>query len=214
MTDDGILQTILDNPADDTSLLVYADWLEEQGDTISSTKAEFLRLTVEHTSGSGKKNQRKKRRQRLQQFAISLDTAWLAIVSRLPIESCQGKREKAESEEASYALTFDYRCDRRWEDLNSTDEMAIRFCDACQHNVHYCDTIMEARKQASAGHCIAVDLGVIRREGDLLPAQQWMGMLTNEGLREYEELRRPDPVSAERERKKRSLEVADPRLKP
>jgi uncharacterized protein (TIGR02996 family) len=38
----GFLRAILDNPADDTPRLVYADWLEERGDP----RGEYLRLDV------------------------------------------------------------------------------------------------------------------------------------------------------------------------
>ena len=40
------LHKLLENPADDTARLVYADWLDERGDEESKTKAQFLRLTV------------------------------------------------------------------------------------------------------------------------------------------------------------------------
>lgn len=46
MTDDGahLLQAILDEPADDTHRLVYADWLEENGQT---DREEFIRVQIE-----------------------------------------------------------------------------------------------------------------------------------------------------------------------
>src|SRR5436190_21672658 len=37
----GLLQAILDSPDDDTPRLVYADWLDEQGETL---RAEWIRL--------------------------------------------------------------------------------------------------------------------------------------------------------------------------
>jgi uncharacterized protein (TIGR02996 family) len=202
MREEGFLQAILDDPKAPATLLVYADWLEEQGDAVSTAKAEFLRLSVAPTSGPQTKKRKKARRKRLQQLAATLDTDWLAVVSRLPIESCQGKQARAES--GSRRLTFNYRCDRRWEDLRATDDRAVRFCDACQRNVHYCDTILAARKHASASHCIAVDLGVIRRDGDLEPQRMWLGRPSPETLRQEAERTKPDAVSAERERKKRS----------
>jgi len=39
-TDHGLLQVILDNPADDCARFVYSDWLEEQG---QSERAKFIR---------------------------------------------------------------------------------------------------------------------------------------------------------------------------
>jgi uncharacterized protein (TIGR02996 family) len=38
-TNDALLQAILDNPEDDAVRLIYADWLEEQGESV---RAEFM----------------------------------------------------------------------------------------------------------------------------------------------------------------------------
>src|SRR5947209_8123112 len=152
-TDDGFLMKLSANPADDTTRLVYADWLEEQSDSVSTAKAEFLRLTVQLATSAGKKLQKKKREKRLQQLAAGLDTDWLAVVSRLAIENCQ-----AEVSRPRMRVRFDFLCDRHWEDLLPTNDRTVRFCDACQQNVHYCDTITEARRHAWDGHCIALDL--------------------------------------------------------
>jgi uncharacterized protein (TIGR02996 family) len=208
MREDGFLRSILDNPKDDTPFLVYADWLEEQGDAVAAAKAEFLRLTVGLSAQpDAEAGQRDLRSQRLQLLAAELDTAWLAVVSRLPIESCQGKKAEVESK-PFYAIRFSYLCDRRWEDLSATDDQAVRFCDACNHNVHYCDTITEAREHAVKGNCISVDLGVIRRPDDLEPERHWLGRPSVEMLREEQERIKPDAVSAERERKKRGSPAA------
>lgn len=40
----GFLQTIVENPFDDTPRLIYADWLEEHG---NEPRAEFIRLQIE-----------------------------------------------------------------------------------------------------------------------------------------------------------------------
>jgi uncharacterized protein (TIGR02996 family) len=42
--DEAFLQAILDVPDDDSPRLVYADWLEEQG---QMDKAEFIRVQCE-----------------------------------------------------------------------------------------------------------------------------------------------------------------------
>jgi uncharacterized protein (TIGR02996 family) len=200
-TDAAFLTSLLDDPTDDATRLVYADWLEEQGEPVSAAKAEFLRLTVQLADPVQKKKSRKKRRERLQQLAAQLDTDWLAVVSRLAVENCRPKRKAGDSRRMR-GLRFDFLCDRRWEELRPTDDRAIRSCDACQQNVHYCDTITEASRHADSGHCIAVDLGVIRREGDLDSMGMWLGRPSQSMLRQEEERMRPDPVSAERERRK------------
>jgi uncharacterized protein (TIGR02996 family) len=204
MHDDGFIQTIQHKPGDDASRLVYADWLDEQGDPISAAKSEFLRVTVELATSGKPKEWKKAQRKRLQELAAKLDTDWLAVVSRLTIENCVGKRRTEETRplRGMRLLQFEFLCDLCWEDLQPTEEGAVRRCEACEQHVHYCDTITEARQHAQQGHCIAVDLGVIRRERDLEPKQMWLGRPSAETLREEEERVKPDPVSAERERRK------------
>jgi uncharacterized protein (TIGR02996 family) len=41
--DDAFLQAILESPDDDTPRLVYADWLDEYGET---DRAEFIRVQI------------------------------------------------------------------------------------------------------------------------------------------------------------------------
>lgn len=45
-TEQGLLQAILDNPDDDAPRLIYADWLEENG---NPERAEFIRVQIELT---------------------------------------------------------------------------------------------------------------------------------------------------------------------
>jgi uncharacterized protein (TIGR02996 family) len=46
---DAFLQTICENPEDDTTRLVYADWLEEHGDAQDAARAEFIRVQIERS---------------------------------------------------------------------------------------------------------------------------------------------------------------------
>ena len=205
MSERAFLDTILADPGDNDARLIYADWLEENGDADSVAKAEFLRVSVQAANASLKKREYKRLEKRLQSLAASLDTDWLAVVSRLAIESCQGKQIEAQSRGGTRLLVFSYLCDRRWEDLAATDDHAVRFCDGCQHNVYYCDTIMQAREHAVERHCVAVDLGVIRREDDLHPRRSWMGRMSPETLEREERRIQPDRVSAQREQQKRAI---------
>jgi uncharacterized protein (TIGR02996 family) len=209
-TDAEFLAGLDADPTDDATRLVYADWLDEHGDPDSVAKAEFLRVTAQLVNHPGPKGWKKTLRKRLQALAAQLDTAWLAVVSRLDIENCDRKRTEDRARETSPGLglrplplfEFGYLCDRRWEDLRPTDEPGVRFCEGCEQHVHYCDTITEARRHAWDRHCIAVDLGVIRREGDLEPQRMYVGMPGPVLLRQEQERMQPDAVSAERDRRK------------
>jgi uncharacterized protein (TIGR02996 family) len=202
MHDDDFLRAILANPKDDAAVLIYSDWLDEQGDATSAAKAEFLRLIAEDGRRRGKKA-----RQRLRELAAGLDTGWLAVVSRLAVENCLVKRRAGE--EWPPRSVFRFRCDRNWDDLQPTDDQNIRLCSACSLSVHYCDTIGEARRHAAEGHCIAIDLGIKRRAGDLEPPEsrsEWVGYVSPELIRRERERLQPDPVSQERERRKRAAQ--------
>ena len=197
MDEQSFLNAILAAPNDSAPRLIYADWLDEKNDLDSVAKATFLRsLETRDADPKG-----------LQRLAADLDPGWLAVVSRLPIENCQEDQRNAN--EVGHKMVVrrlyghDYRCGRRWDELQVTNENGIRFCDTCNHHVHYCDTIMSAREHAAEGHCVAVDLGIIRREGDLEPEHMWLGMPSVETLKNEEERLKPDAVSLARERRKR-----------
>jgi len=206
---DAFLRSLLENPRDDASRLVYADWLEEQDDSAMRPQAEYLRLTVALAEPGLKKGKRKAGRKRLQELARHLDTDWLAVVARIPVENC------AKGETPDYRgrspVYFRVVCGRDWADLAATGDVAVRSCDECREDVHYCATIREARDHAQAGRCIAVDLGVIRRENDLAPPDV-AGMVLGRpgpGWFAAEEARRSlDVVSEERERLKRERQEA------
>jgi uncharacterized protein (TIGR02996 family) len=200
--DEDFLRKLLENPADDTVRLVYADWLDERGDDQNKRKSQFLRLTVRLLEPDGPGNSHEERRREMQPLAAKLPTDWLAVVSRLKVESCGALRAASELWDR-YRRQFDFVCDKRWDEMTPTSDPAVRLCDACQQNVHYCDTITEARKQAERGHCVAVDLGIIRREDDLSPPMMLLGRPSPQLTKQERKRLELDEVSREREERKR-----------
>jgi len=237
----AFLTAILERPDDDTTKLVYADWLEEQGDPrgaylrlmmkvrqerIVTPKqrqrhkelpAELAELNTQEWQAwrdgqsSASENRKRRRRMqeleaqlaklskqirqrisaRLQELAATFDPDWLAVVSDPEIEGC-GK-----STREVWRPRFDFVCDKTWADLKPTDDNNVRHCESCSKNVHFCDNLADAREHSQEGHCIAVDLGIIRREGDLVPRAAFLGQPSKEVLRKtYEE--DVDPVSQAR----------------
>jgi uncharacterized protein (TIGR02996 family) len=224
----AFLTAILEHPDDDTTRLVYADWLEEQDDP----RAEFLRLMVkvregrivspeqrkrhqelstelaeirtqvmeEWRSGNGESPENQARQQRLgelesqlrtlsqqikqqiparlQELAATLDPNWLVVVGDPEIEGC-GKCTGD-----FWRPHFEFICEKTWAGLSSTGDSNVRHCESCNKNVHFCDNLADARDHSQQGHCIAVDLGVIRREGDLHPPAVWVGQPSPEMTRE------------------------------
>jgi uncharacterized protein (TIGR02996 family) len=200
--EDLFLRKLLEDPADDTTRLVYADWLDERSDDVSAAKSRFLRLTVQLLQPIRYTGERKRWRRELQALAATLDTGWLAAVSRLKVENCGGKRDE-DRRHGRIRLLFEFVCEMRWDELAPTEDRAVRFCEGCEQEVYYCDTITDAREHAQQGHCVAVDLGIIRREYDLNPPLAIVGRPSIKTLERERERLQVDEVSRQRERRKR-----------
>jgi uncharacterized protein (TIGR02996 family) len=237
----AFLAAILAQPDDDATKLIYADWLEEQGDP----RGEYLRLMLkvreervispeqrqrhkelsaelaelhnqEWQAGHGRlgtsPESRERRRRvrelegqlanlskqmrqqvptRLQELAATFDPNWLTVVSDPEIEGCGRSTGEA------WRPRFDIVCDKSWADLKPTDDNNVRHCESCRKSVYFCDNLADAREHSQEGHCIAVDLGIIRRDGDLVPRTMFLGRPSKESVRQsYEE--DVDPVSQAR----------------
>ena len=87
-----------------------------------------------------------------------LPASWLAVLGRSEIENCQ--------------VTFKFRCPQKWNKLQPTGKAAVRYCESCRKKVYYCGTIEEAQDHAEEGHCVAVDIGVVRHPGDLFEIEE------------------------------------------
>jgi uncharacterized protein (TIGR02996 family) len=159
----GFLNAILTNPADDLTRLVYADWLDEQETDEATRKAEFLRLTANWAEK--RKKRRLRNEKRLQEIACYLPTSWLPIVSRLMIENC----EPAGNSIRQPLRTIEFECPKQWEQLKPTDDVSVRYCDACRKNVYYSESIDDAKRNAAQGRCVAVCISLSRSRWDLLP---------------------------------------------
>jgi uncharacterized protein (TIGR02996 family) len=80
MTDDeAFIRAIVDNPGDDAPRLIYADWLDERGDP----RGEYLRAEVEWAKDRSAQSMDLPRKTN-----ASIDSVWLARVSRPPLGVC------------------------------------------------------------------------------------------------------------------------------
>jgi uncharacterized protein (TIGR02996 family) len=149
----AFLQAILANPADDAPRLVYADWLDEQGDDFAAAKATYLRMTTAHAEASRTGGPRQQvLEELLRLLAPALNSEWLKLVSQVPVENC---------------TLFEFECPKRWEKMEVTHEPGVRLCSTCERPVYYSETIDEARANAWQGRCVAVELSLPRQPGDL-----------------------------------------------
>src|SRR6187549_970508 len=77
-TDAAFLRSIIDDPDDDAPRLIYADWLDEQGD---SERAEFIRLQIRLFRMSANDPDFKSMHERSYELSQPHNVEW---VSRLP----------------------------------------------------------------------------------------------------------------------------------
>jgi uncharacterized protein (TIGR02996 family) len=148
--DKAFLSAILDQPADTTARLVYADWLDDRDDprgTYLRVELELQALPDPDAAPAGAL------RERLADLKHQIDPYWLACFDRPRIEGCE---------------RFEFVCPRKWEQLRTTDDADVRYCEGCRRNVYFCTGIDEAQMHADAGECVAISLGVLRRPGDVV----------------------------------------------
>lgn len=134
---------------DHASRAIYADWLEEQGE---AGRAEFLRLQDRLLGMGADDPALRAGRERLEVLACDLDVEWRYAVSRPAIEGC---------------LALELACPKEWGSLAPTDRSDVRSCEACGRRVFFCESIVDARAHARRGDCVAIDLAIRRRSGDL-----------------------------------------------
>ena len=134
---------------DDTSRIVYADWLEQQGDHV---RAEFVRVQDKLLAMPGDA-ERAVHEERLYALAAKIDVAWRLLVASPAVERC--------------GVAFRFQCPMTWSALQATKRDGVRRCTGCQRDVYYALTVGEARAHAQDGHCVALDVTSARWRDDL-----------------------------------------------
>jgi len=69
-----------------------------------------------------------------------------------------------------------YQCPRRWNELEPTDSIDVRFCEGCAKKVHWVKNAASIQRHLAAGHCIAMsrDYQEVWQQGPRSPGV-WMG---------------------------------------
>ncbi|MBC8290300.1 MAG: TIGR02996 domain-containing protein [Planctomycetes bacterium] len=112
--EEAFLAAIVEDADQNTARLVYADWLEENGDTARSS---YLRLEMEsHEVLRTDEYLPEELRLRLLDESLQLGLAWTALVTRARIEGCRQQ---------------DKTCPGRWELIQQTAFLNERKCEIC-----------------------------------------------------------------------------------
>ena len=51
---------------------------------------------------------------------------------------------------------FAFKCTAKWDDLTTTENEAIHFCEECQREVHLCEDDAELAKAVRLNRCVAI----------------------------------------------------------
>ena len=68
----------------------------------------------------------------------------------------QSLRSGAWNDEVLISCEFSFKCPRSWDRLAATERDDIRYCSACERDVHLALTQEDFRRHAEEGHCLAV----------------------------------------------------------
>ncbi|HTU22027.1 MAG TPA: TIGR02996 domain-containing protein [Gemmataceae bacterium] len=148
--EDAFVAAILASPCDDTLRLVFADWLEEQGDA----RGELLRVAtvLEALEASEPPTDMKGRLSRVRQIGRLTRRwrelirpehwFWLASLHRGPL-LCGG--------------LADGECPGRWDRLPpEPGQPFVRYCGTCTRWVRLCWTSQEAERVRRSGRVVAL----------------------------------------------------------
>jgi len=135
---------------DDTSRIIYADWLEQQGDQV---RAEFVRVQGKLLAMQPGDAERAAHERRLGALAAEIDVAWRLLIASPAVERC--------------GVAFRFQCPMTWSALQATRRDGVRHCTGCRRDVYYALTVGEAREHAKDGHCVALDVTSARWRDDL-----------------------------------------------
>lgn len=176
MTDEerALVEAIERDPGDDGARLVYADWLEEQGD---DRRAAWLRAEVEfHAAVVAERDAPRanllvylRRRSEdpserarvvLAGLRETVPMGWIARFARGPIENRRC---------TSASVRYLHDCPESWEHLVHAEHPRVRDCQTCGRRVWFCETVAQAGAAAGQGHSVVVEPSQ-PRDGTLEPA--------------------------------------------
>jgi hypothetical protein len=70
--------------------------------------------------------------------------------------------KKVETTLRNIECTFEFKCDKQWDDLETQIASNIKFCNQCQKNVYLCKSQEELDNARSLGRCISIERVEIR----------------------------------------------------
>jgi uncharacterized protein (TIGR02996 family) len=136
--EEGFLARLREEPSDDATREIYADWLDSIG---APTPAAFIRLQLAGTATIETSDV-------IERATTLTDPGWRAVVSRGRIHHCESP------------------CPGRWHMLEPTEVDTSRFCPTCREDVRYCATLEEIASCGRRDAPCVYDARLIERRAD------------------------------------------------
>ncbi len=146
------LTALRSNPADDSTRIVYADWLEGEGHRIT---AHYIRRELEGDIDI-------RHEERIDKAVGITQADWRALINRSPIGACS---------------IVD--CPRFWHQLPASDNAFARTCTTCLQEVFYCLSHDDARRYGMQRRRVVFDCGLPRDGG---ARSYYSGQNTGQGI--------------------------------
>lgn len=80
--------------------------------------------------------------------------------------------KRVETTVRNIECTFEFKCDKQWDDLETQLASNIKFCQQCQKDVYLCKTQEELDHSRSLGRCISIERVEVRMFTTGVPAPQ------------------------------------------
>ena len=78
--------------------------------------------------------------------------------------------KRVETTMRNIECTFEFKCDKQWDDLETLVATNIKFCQQCQKDVYLCKTQEELDHARSLGRCISIKRVEVRMFTTGVPA--------------------------------------------
>lgn len=147
----AFLESIANDPSDESTRAVYSDWLEEQGDR--ALEVELLRLDRD-LAMQQRPDPSLVTRRRVISSRIE-NRAWKCIVTRAEVRGCLAAWGQSRAPAAPLGETE--ACARRWERASPTKHLQVRGCSACKGDIFFASNESEAQSWLETNRRVAVD---------------------------------------------------------
>ena len=157
MTEDAFLNAVVADPLADELHLVYADWLEDQGDV----RGEFLRIVVRLEALAEQKaplemSAKLRRVREIGRLKKLLAQLRNGVPEKWALQLCRGRIEDCNM------VGFGANCPGRWYRLGETENPAVRYCGHCMRYVRFCWSVGEVEQAHHSGHPVVKALAMVR----------------------------------------------------